>query len=85
MKQIYPKKKFKAKNRKIALLRASMLVACYIKLFRTGTDRHNVILISLLLLVAKTEIKLLEKEAEYQLFFKIRSGSLTFENLLTVT
>ena len=41
-------------NAKIALLRASMVVTYYIKLFRTVTDRHNGILISLLLLVAET-------------------------------
>ena len=42
-------------NAKIALLRASMVVTYYIKLFRTGTDRHNGILMSLLLLVAETK------------------------------
>ena len=41
-------------NAKIALLRASMVVTYYIKLFRTGADRHNGILMSLLLLVAET-------------------------------
>ena len=40
-------------NAKIALLRASMVVIYYIKLFRTGVDRHNGILMSLLLLVAE--------------------------------
>ena len=39
---------------KIELLRASMIVICYIKLFRTGVDRHNGILMSLLFLVAET-------------------------------
>ena len=39
---------------KIALLHASMVVTYYIKLFRTGADRLNGILISLLLLTAKT-------------------------------
>ena len=39
---------------KIALLRAPMVVTYYIKLFRTGADRHNGILMSLLLLVAET-------------------------------
>ena len=43
-------------NAKIALLRASMVVTYYIKLFRTGADRHNGILMSLLLLVAETII-----------------------------
>ena len=42
-------------NAKIALLRASMVVSYYIKLFRTGADRHNGILMSLLLLVAETK------------------------------
>ena len=41
-------------NRKIAFSRASMVVTYYIKLFRTGTDRHNGILMSLHLLVAET-------------------------------
>ena len=40
-------------NAKIALLRASMLVTYYIKLFRRGIYRHNAILMFLLLLVAK--------------------------------
>ena len=41
-------------NPKIALLRASMVVTYYIKLFRTRADRHNGILMSLLLLVSET-------------------------------
>ena len=41
-------------NAKIALLRASMVVTYYTKLFRTGADRHNSILMSLLFLVAET-------------------------------
>ena len=41
-------------NAKIALLCASMVVTYYIKRFRTGADRHNAILMSLLLLVAET-------------------------------
>ena len=43
-------------NAKIALSRASMVVTFYIKHFRTGVNRHNGILMSLLLLVAKTKI-----------------------------
>ena len=39
---------------KIALLRASMVSTNYIKLFRTGADRHNGILMSILLLVVET-------------------------------
>ena len=38
-------------NAKIALLCASMVVAYYIKRFRKEADRHNGILMSLLLLV----------------------------------
>ena len=34
--------------------RESMAVICYIKLFRTGADRHNGILMSLILLVTET-------------------------------
>ena len=41
-------------NTKIALLPASMVVTYYIKLFRTEADRHNGILMSLILLVAET-------------------------------
>ena len=44
-------------NAKITLLRVYMVVTYYIKLFRTGTDRQNGILMSLLLLVAETEIE----------------------------
>ena len=47
-------------NAKIALLRASLVVTYYIKLFWMGADRHNGILMSLLLLVAGT-IKLYAK------------------------
>ena len=39
-------------NAKITLLRESMIVTYYIKLFRTGADRHNGISMSLLLLLA---------------------------------
>ena len=39
---------------KIALLRESMVVTYYIKVFLTGADRHNSILMALLLLVAET-------------------------------
>ena len=47
-------------NAKIALLCASMVVTYYIKLFRTGADRHNGILKSVLLLVVETKKKWLE-------------------------
>ena len=43
-------------NAKIALLCSSMVVTYYIKLFRMGADRHNGILMSLLLLVAEATI-----------------------------
>ena len=43
-------------NAKIAFLRASMVVTYFIKLSRMGADRHNGILMSLLLLVAETII-----------------------------
>ena len=46
---------FSNRNAKIALLRASMVVTYYIKLFRTRTDKHNDILMSLLFLVAETK------------------------------
>ena len=55
--EIYPKSVFPVENRKIALLRVSMVVTYYTKTFRTGTDRHNGILMSLLLLVAETTRK----------------------------
>ena len=41
-------------NAKIALLRVSMVVTYHIKLFRSEADKHNGILLSLLLLVAET-------------------------------
>ena len=50
---------FPVENGKFALVRASMVLTYYFKLFHTGADRHNGISISmsLLLLVAKTEEK----------------------------
>ena len=45
-----------SKTKTIAVLRAPMVVTYYIKLFRMGADRHNGILMSLLLLVAETTI-----------------------------
>ena len=54
MDKIFPKGVFPVGNGKIAIARASMVVTYYIKLFRTGADRHNGVLISLLLLVAET-------------------------------
>ena len=49
-------------NAKIALLRASMAFNYYIKLFCTWADRHNGILMSLLLLVAETTNKVKKKK-----------------------
>ena len=47
---------FTNQNAKIALLRASMVVTYYIKLFWAWANRHNGILMSLLLLVAETNM-----------------------------
>ena len=55
--QICWKRVFPVWNRKIALLRGSMVVTYYIKLFCTGADKHNGILMSLLLLVTETIIE----------------------------
>ena len=52
--QICPKREFSVENGKIALVRASMVVTYYIKLFCTRADRRNGILMSVLLLVAET-------------------------------
>ena len=43
--------------RRFSLWRASMVATYYIKLFRTGADKHNGISISLHLLVAETIVK----------------------------
>ena len=51
--QIRPKRKFLVENGKIALVNACMLVTYYIKLFRTGAERHNDIIMALLLLAAE--------------------------------
>ena len=63
--QICPKKICPVETRKIALVLAFMVVTYYIKLYRTGADRHNGVLMSLLLLVAETmkEICLSQKKA----------------------
>ena len=58
-------------NAKIALLRASMVVTYYIKLFRTGADRHNGILMSLLFLVAETIMEIFCLWIELHLFISI--------------
>ena len=44
-----PEKGISVENGKIALVRASNVVTYYIKVFRTGTDKHNSILMSFLL------------------------------------
>ena len=56
--QTCPKREFPVENGKIALVHASMVVTYYIKLLRTGANRHNGILMSSLLLVAETIISL---------------------------
>ena len=59
-------------NAKIVLLRASMVVIYYIKLFRTGADRHKGILMSLFLLVAET-IRLIRCMRDtYVLYLRIK-------------
>ena len=45
---------FQVENGKIALVQASVVVTYHVKLFRTGADRHNGILMTLLLQVAET-------------------------------
>ena len=55
-------------NAKIALLRASMVVTYYIKLFRTGADRHNGFLMPLLLLVAERVISLRKRRVTRRSF-----------------
>ena len=52
--QICLKRIFPIENGKIALVRVFMVVTYDIKLFRSGGDRHNGILMCLLLLVAET-------------------------------
>ena len=52
--QICTKRKFPVENGKMALVRASMVVNYYVKLFRTEAERHKGILMSLLLLVVET-------------------------------
>ena len=45
---------FPVESGKIALVHASMVVTYYVKLLLTGANKHNGILMSLLLLVAET-------------------------------
>ena len=46
-----------------------MVVTYYIKLFRTGADRHNAVLISLLLLVAEMIISFGNSNFDIENFF----------------
>ena len=52
--QICPKRELSVENGRITLVRAFMVVTCYVKLLLTRADRHNSILMSLLVLVAVT-------------------------------
>ena len=56
--------KFTRARNKIAPLRASVVATHYIKLFRAGTGRHNVVFMSIVLLVAETITSI----CEYLLF-----------------
>ena len=56
-------------NAKIALLRASMVVSYYVKFLRTGADRHNGILMSLILLVAETIIRSIHRRCSIKKLF----------------
>ena len=59
-----------------------MVIAYYIKLFRTGADRHNGILMSLLLLVAET-IKVKTDKTKpngVEIIFNINETKLTTKN-----
>ena len=84
--QIWPKMEFPVEHGKIALVRASIVVTYYIKLFRTGDDRHNGILMSLLLLVAETIKSIFRHFSSKQInptFLKGESATLRyFSNLL---
>ena len=71
--QISPKRVFPIENWKNAPVRVSMVVNYYVKLFRTGADRFNGILMSLLLVVVET-INYLKS---------CKSGTLVFHKFLT--
>ena len=64
---ICPKKVLPVKNGKIALWHASMAVTYYIKLFHTGANRHNDVLMSLLLLVGE----IIKSKNAAKLFFTL--------------
>ena len=74
------KRKFPVENEKIALVHASMVVTYYIKLFRTGVDRRNGILMSLLLLVAETIRKFLNIKSRYLLPHNYSRKIISHEN-----
>ena len=76
--QNFPKRELPFENGKIALVHASMVVTYYIKLFRTRAERHNGILMSLLLLVAETII-LFDAELSVE---KVRCGRVTLIEVL---
>ena len=76
--QNFPKTELPFENGKIALVHASMVVTYYIKLFRTRAERHNGILMSLLLLVAKTII-LFDAKLSVE---KVRCGRVTLIEVL---
>ena len=56
----------RSKNEKIALVRTSVIVTYYIKIFRTRADKRNGNLMSLLLLVAETKILKMNERKEKQ-------------------
>ena len=68
---------FPVVNGKIALVRASMVATYYIKIFRTGADRSNGILMYFLLLVAETLREIEQK------FHKDVNNSLTTLSIMT--
>ena len=74
------KQKFPVESEKIALVRASMVITFYIKLFRTGADKHNGILMSLLLLVAETIRKFLNTKSRYLLPHNYSRKIISHEN-----
>ena len=60
-------------NAKIALLRTSMVVTYYIKLFRAGADRHNGILMSLLLVVKTIKLRIFKDFQNFLIFNSLTS------------
>ena len=66
-----PKNEFPIQNRKIALARASVVATYYIELFCSSVDSYNNILLSLLVLVAKTKI------SDFKVFYNIEDLLIT--------